>query len=194
MFADPSQAWVITVTEQALSLETTAYVSRNDFCNRARELFDAVAATALPPVVDRVGLRYLDRLDSSDDLEHLDDYVNPRLRVLLGAVNSEIEVEHSVSESVLRLSANERLHARGGILPPGGIFDPILPPLPDKSWVLDLDIFTVEAGFPFEPAALQERLMRYGDHVHSFFRWAMTTKFVEDFSRASQQSAQEASA
>jgi uncharacterized protein (TIGR04255 family) len=46
VFADPSQAWVITVTEQALSLETTAYVSRSDFCIRAGGLFDAVAATA----------------------------------------------------------------------------------------------------------------------------------------------------
>jgi len=182
VFADPTETWVVTVTEQALSLETTEYVSRDDFCRRARLVFDAVADTALPPIVDRVGLRYVDRLSDATDLESLDTYVNPRLRVLLGAVDPAIEVEHSVSESVIRLSTDERLHVRGGILPPDALLDPLLMPLSVRSWVLDLDIYTVSGGFPFDPVALHDRLSRYGDHVHSFFRWAMTPEFIDAFS------------
>jgi uncharacterized protein (TIGR04255 family) len=181
LFADIAQAWQVTVTETSVSLETSTYESRDDFCERAREVFDAVSAVALPPVVDRVGLRYLDRLRGAAHLARLGNYVTPSLQGLHGSVDAALDVEYSVNETVIRIADDERLRVRCGVLPPGGAFDPALSPCPDASWVLDADIFTTDGGFAFDPSTLDGRLRRYADHVYSFFRWATTDEFVEEF-------------
>lgn len=145
-----------------------------------------MSGVANPPVVDRVGLRYIDRL-SGDQLNRLNDYVVPELRVLLGAVGGGMSLEHSVSDTLVRINENERMQVRSGLLPPNGSFDPALPALSVPSWVLDLDVFTVQGGFPFNPESLAARLRRYADHAYSFFRFATTDVFQEEFGRAVEQ-------
>ena len=134
-----------------------------------------------PPLVDRVGLRYIDRLRGAADLARLGDYVAPSLLGVNGHVDASLEVEYSITEALVRVASDERLKVRCGVLPPGGVFDPALPPCPEASWVLDADIFTAEGGLPFDPATLDERLRRYADHVYSFFRWATTDAFLKAF-------------
>jgi len=185
IFTEPSQTWQVTVGETSVALETTQYESRDDFCQRAHEVFAAVAQVGPPPVVDRVGLRYVDRLHGAT-LEHLDEYVNPRLRVLHGAVGQGLTVEYSASDTLIQVADDERLKVRSGLLPPGGVFDPVLQPLPEPSWVLDLDMFTTQSGFAFDPAVLNERLRRYADHIYAFFRWATTDAFQREFQDASE--------
>jgi uncharacterized protein (TIGR04255 family) len=143
-----------------------------------------------PPVVDRVGLRYVDRFEESL-LDRLHDYVIPPLRVLHGTVGEPLGMEHSVSDSQIILGDDERLKVRSGLLPPGGVFDPVLPPVQSPSWVLDLDIFTLQGGFAFDPQALDQRLRRYADHVHSFFRWAVTKAFINEFRDTSNDTSRE---
>lgn len=193
IFTDPSQSWVVTVMETAVGIETTAYNSRDDFCDRARELFQAVAAVAAPPVVDRVGMRYIDRVQEADDLARLNDLVNPRLRVLDGAVATPLEVEYSVSDTIIRVADDERLKVRTGLLPPGAAFDPVLRPISQPSWVLDLDIFTTAGGFAFDPDALDARIRQYAEHIYSFFRWATTDEFQRAFARREEVAARDAS-
>jgi len=180
IFADTSQQWQLTVTESAIALETTAYASRDDFCTRAHEIFDAVTEVSTPPVVDRVGLRYVDLFQEAA-LDNLHNYVVPPLRVLHGLIGDGLSLEYSVSDSVIVLGVDERLKVRSGLLPAGSGFDPTLPPLPRPSWIFDLDVFTLQAGFPFDVSVLDERLRRYASHVYSFFRWATTDALVEDF-------------
>jgi uncharacterized protein (TIGR04255 family) len=182
LFADVAGKWQVTVTETSVSLETSSYDSRNDFCQRAKEVFDAVAVVSVPPLVDRVGLRYVDRLRDSADLAQLGQYVAPSLLGVQGHAAAELEVEYSITEALVRIAVDERLKVRCGLLPPGGVFDPALAPCPEASWVLDTDIFTTEGGFAFDSSALDERLRRYADHVYSFFRWATTDAFLEAFS------------
>ena len=181
VFANPSQSWQVTVSDTSVGLETTEYDSRDDFCQRAREAFDAVSSVDLPPIVDRVGLRYVDRLRGDNDLGRLGDYVTSRLCVLHGAVDVDLPIEHSVTETVIRIADDERLKVRSGLLPPGALFDPVLLPASEPTWVLDIDVFTSRGGFPFDPASLEERLRRYAEHAYSFFRWATTDAFQRDF-------------
>ena len=183
MFTEPTGTWHVSVTETSVALESATYDTRDDFCQRARELLTAAASVALPPVVDRVGLRYVDRLQG-EALARLGDYINPALRVLHGMVGAGLEVEHSVSDTLIRLADDARLRVRSGLLPPGGSFDPAVPPVAEPSWVLDLDVFTVRGGFPFESERLDERLRRYAAHMYSFFRFATTAAFREDFKAA----------
>ena len=180
VFTEPTGAWQVSVTETSVALETATYDTRDDFCQRAREVLDAAASVALPPIVDRVGLRYVDRLQG-EALARLHNYIEPPLRVLHGMVGADLEVEHSVSDTLIRLADDERLRVRSGLLPPGGSFDPVLPLASEPSWVLDLDVFTVRGGFPFDPERLDERLRRYAAHMYAFFRFATTDAFQEDF-------------
>jgi hypothetical protein len=42
-----------------------------------------------------------------------------------------------------------------------------------------VDVFTVQAGFPFDPDELAQRLCRYAETVYAFFRFATTEAFQE---------------
>lgn len=178
-FTNPSASWQLVVSETSLSVETTEYSTRDDFCDRAAELLRAVAAVALPPVVDRVGLRYIDRL-CGDELAKVPDYMVAEVRALSGAVEPPLIVHHSVTESVIVLGPDEQLQVRSGLLPPGGAFDPAVPPLQENSWVLDMDVATTQAGFAFDTEELIARLRRYAEAAYAFFRFATTDAFQDE--------------
>lgn len=177
-FSDASGKWVVSVADTSVSIETTDYATRSDFCARAHELFEAAAAVSLPPIVDRVGMRYIDRL-SGATLERLEEFVIPELRGLHGAIEQPLVLNHSVTDSVIIIGENEHLQVKSGFLPPGGAFDPSLPPLPEPSWILDMDVFTTAGGFAFDPEALTERLREYAETAYCFFRFATTEAFQE---------------
>jgi uncharacterized protein (DUF2252 family) len=40
-----------------------------------------------------------------------------------------------------------------------------------------MDVYTTQAGFPFDPEELTSRLRKYGETAYSFFRWATTDAF-----------------
>ncbi len=178
-FADAPGTWQVTLTDTAVALETTAYESRDDFVARALEVFRAIASVALPPVVDRVGLRYIDRL-SGAALPRVPEYVVPQLQVLHGGVAPDLELQHSVTDSLIKISPSEVLQVRSGLLPGGAGFDPALQPLADTSWVLDMDAYTTEAGFPFDPDALTTKLRSFSETTYAFFRWATTDDFAAE--------------
>lgn len=180
-FSDPSGTWVVTVTETAVALETNAYSTRDDFCSRASEIFAAIATVALPPVVDRLGVRYIDRL-SGDAITHVPTYFAPQLTALVGCTDSSLELHHSITESQVDINAEESMLIRSGLLPAGSAFDPALPPLSVPSWVLDTDVFTTKAQFAFEPAELAMRLRRFAETAYSFFRFAATEELQSDHS------------
>jgi hypothetical protein len=43
-----------------------------------------------------------------------------------------------------------------------------------------MDVFTVQAGLPFDPDALAARLRRYAETAYAFFRYATTDVFEAD--------------
>jgi len=85
-----------------------------------------------------------------------------------------------VTDSVIKISPSEVLQVRSGLLPAGAGFDPALKPLADTSWVLDMDAYTTEAGFPFDPDALTTELRSFGETTYAFFRWATTDAFAAE--------------
>lgn len=177
-FSDPKSAWQVTVTDTAVALVTTEYSTRDDFCARGAEIFSAIEKTGLPPVVDRVGVRYIDRL-TGHALSQVPSYVRPELSALAGVVNAPLAIHHSITESQIEVDTGERMLVRSGQLPPGIAFDPALPPVPEESWVLDIDVFTAQAGFPFDPAELNSRIRSFAEIAYSFFRFATTEAFQD---------------
>jgi uncharacterized protein (TIGR04255 family) len=176
-YAAADGSWTVSIAETSASIESTEYDNRDDFCLRAQELFSAIAAIALPPVVDRVGLRYINRL-RVENLGRLADLVIPQLRGLHGAIDDTMQLHHSVTDTVLVVGENQNLQVRSGYLPPGAGFDPALPPVSEPSWLLDMDVSTATGGFAFDPRELTERLRGYAETAYNFFRFATTEEFL----------------
>ena len=113
-------------------------------------------------------------------LARVPEYVAAPLQVLFGHIAPELELQHSVTDSLVKISSEDVLQIRTGFLPPQAGFDPALAPLPGESWVLDMDAYTAQAGFPFDPDALVARLRKYSEAAYAFFRWATTDAFQDD--------------
>jgi uncharacterized protein (TIGR04255 family) len=177
-FSDPKNIWQAMVTETSVSLQTSEYSTRDDFCERSAEIFDALSSVVLPPVVDRVGLRYVDRL-AGESLSRVPDFVIPELRALVGCIEPPMSIVHSLTQTQIVVGDNEVLQVRTGMLPPGLAFDPAVPPLAEPSWLLDMDIYTNIAGFAFDSKELEQRLRQFAERVYAFFRWATTDAFQE---------------
>lgn len=180
--SDVAGSWVVTLTENSISLQTTDYSSRDDFCSRAQSIFDAVQRVAPPPVVDRVGLRYINRIEESD-FGKLDDYLNPRLMVLANATGDGMTLRHSISESLIELEPDDQLQIRTGMLPPGAAFTPGVEGSEGVSWTLDMDVFSGASPIYFQPDGLVRLLRRYSEHAYSFFRWATTESLHDRYRR-----------
>jgi len=189
ILSDTDDQWRISLTESSVSLETSAYESRADFCQRTYEILSALSAVSLPPVVDRVGLRYIDRF-SGESISEVPGYFSPTLKMLHGHIGEGLNLEYSVSDSVIKISRNVNLQVKSGLLPPMGGFDPALAPIPEPSWVLDLDIYTTQGGMAFDPDQLYETTERFAGIIHSFFRFATTDEFISSHRKMESASAE----
>lgn len=176
--ADVEAHWRISLTAEFVALETTRYTSRADFLARLREVLDAVARHVEPTLVDRVGLRYIDRI-TGDALQDVARLVRPEVCGLSGS-SAAARLIHALSEAVFALDS-DRLAARWGQLPAGATVDPgALEPLSERSWILDLDMYSTEP-YPFDAERVVSEAGRYAERLYTFFRWAVTDEFLRRF-------------
>lgn len=176
-FAEAKDRWKVTVTDTSISLETTDYDSRDDFCDRVFEVLRAVVAVELPPVLDRVGLRYIDRL-AGDALGRVPAYMAPALVGMLGAVDPDLTILQSVTQSQIQVDANELITVNSGLLPPNAVVDATVPPLAEPSWLLDIDVATIRVDDPFDPEQITASIRTFAEHAYYFFRFATTDAFL----------------
>lgn len=125
-----------------------------------------------------MGVRYIDRL-TGPALDRLDDWIIPQMQSLQGRVEG-MTIDHSVNDTLIEVSPLDRLQVRSGLLGPNKAFDPAIPPVSEPAWLLDIDVFTFQAGFPFDPKALAAKVRGYAETAYSFFRFATTDAFHED--------------
>jgi uncharacterized protein (TIGR04255 family) len=174
-FGDTAGHWRVSLTPDFLALETTNYVSRSDFFERLKSVVMALEAHVVPAQVDRLGVRYIDRITGSavDDIATL---VRPEVRGITGTLAATHAV-HALSESMFEVDG-ARLLARWGSLPPGATVDPAaIEPATEKSWVLDLDMFSKEP-MPFEVDQVVESARSYAERIYTVFRWVVTDAFL----------------
>lgn len=177
-FSDSSGAWRVSLTSEFLALETTRYVSRSDFFSRLRFLADAVLEHIGPSQLDRLGVRYIDRITGSE-VDAIASLVRPEVRGIVGTSIASQAV-HTISESLFELT-DARMLARWGCLPAGQTVDPsAIEPLAEKSWILDLDMFST-APMPFAVDQVISEAQRYAERIYTVFRWAVTDEFLIRF-------------
>jgi uncharacterized protein (TIGR04255 family) len=90
--------------------------------------------------------------------------------------------QHALSESLLTIpGTSAQLLARWGKIPPHMTTDPAaIEPVEQSSWILDLDMFSLEPR-PFDPAALVDEARIYAERIYTLFRWAVTDKFLRQY-------------
>ncbi len=176
---DLESRWRVSLARDFLALETsTAYVSHNDFIDRLKSILETFPDSLRPPVIDRFGLRYVDRL-KEPALHRITEFVRSELLGVLSTVDAA-RVTQTFSESVFDV-APDRLFARWGQLPSNASYDPgTLVPIAEPSWVLDLDM-SRETTRPFNVEILVNDARVYAERIYTFFRWAIKPEFLKYF-------------
>ena len=177
-FNDTTGDWRVSLTSEFLALETTRYVSRSDFLGRLRFLAEAVVEHIGPSQLDRLGVRYIDRI-AGPPVEAIATLVRPEVRGIAGTSIATHAV-HAISESLFDVEGAQIL-ARWGCLPPGATVDPsAIEPAKEKSWILDIDMFSA-VPMPFEVDQVISEAQRYSERIYTVFRWAVTNEFLVRF-------------
>jgi uncharacterized protein (TIGR04255 family) len=180
-FGDVDGHWRVSLAPEFLALETTKYMSRTDFFRRLRVVLEALDKYVEPKLNDRLGIRYIDRITGTavDEIESL---VRAEVRGIVGTV-AATHVAHSITESLFELPGERdaRVLARWGKLPPGATVDPAaIEPAQEKSWILDLDVFSA-VSLPFAVDRVLADARRYAERIYTIFRWAVTDDFLRRY-------------
>lgn len=176
-FADVEGNWRVSLAPEFVAIETTAYESRKNFFERFEAIAQALAEHVSPRVIDRIGVRYIDRV-TGDAVKEISKLVRPEILGILATPTAQ-HARHTLSESVFTVSEPAaQLLARWGLLPKGGTVDPAaIEPIAEPSWILDLDMFRAETR-TFDPSEVVADTRSYAERIYTFFRWAVTDDFL----------------
>ena len=152
-----------------MSLSAKRYTRRSDLLTRFAVVLHALEGWLNPNVCDRIGVRYVDRV-TGEQLSRLSKLVRSEV---LGVV-------HALSDTLFQLDDSSQLRGRWGKLPAGATYDPGIEPAREPSWVLDLDHYT-SLPEDFDLAAIGGKVTEFCDRIYTFFRWAVTDDFMDEF-------------
>jgi uncharacterized protein (TIGR04255 family) len=177
-FQTPEEGWMVSLAHDFVALEATTYSSRADFMNRLREILVALETHVGPRTVERIGVRYVDRLNE-DCLNDIATLVRPEVLGLTAHPHLG-SLALSITESVFALDGCQ-LTSRWGLVPANATYDPgAVEPRPVPSWVLDLDMFRIESRrFSVDEAISDANA--FSERIYTVFRWAVTDRFLERF-------------
>ena len=177
-FGDADGRWRVSLAPDFLALETTHYVNRTDFVERLKTVVQVLDKYVKPAQADRLGLRYINRLTGKavDDIATL---VRPEVCGIAGTAAAK-HAAHIMSQSMFEVEGACVL-ARWGSFPPNAVIDPTaFEAVEDKSWILDLDMFS-SAPAPFGVDWIAEQTRRYAERIYTIFRWAITEQFLSRY-------------
>lgn len=176
--------WQVSFGPNFLSLDTTAYTRRSDFAARLATAWQAFSEVATPPQVERLGVRYVNRVSDPAHMERLTELVRSEVLGVTAIQAGGAQLLSALSEATYAVADGTFLQARWGVAPAELAIDPSLAPLDTVSWVLDLDAFAQwpsGAMTAIDVGPLTEALAL---NAYRFFRWAVTQKFLEVFGGA----------
>jgi uncharacterized protein (TIGR04255 family) len=182
-FHDPATDWCVTLAPDFVALETGRYSSREDFMDRLRTALQALEAHVNPRVIDRLGVRYIDRVEGSN-MSDLPELVRPEVAGMLRSAFAE-HIHHALSEQMFILpEGGGVVTARWGLLPARTTVDAAaLEPIEQPSWLLDFDAYQVFHGSPrtFDVDGVVQQARGFAERIYSLFRWAVTDEFLRRY-------------
>lgn len=179
-FIDTADSWRVSLAPDFMALETTAYSSRRDFLERLEHLLIAFDKSFNPKIIERFGLRYIDRL-IGQDLQDISSLVKPEMAGIMAAEFREY-IHQTVNESLFVIpNGGEKIIARWGLIPGGATFDPdAIEPVAEASWILDIDMsLSKNREFCIEELMSEGRC--FAERIYTFFRWSVKDDFLRRF-------------
>jgi uncharacterized protein (TIGR04255 family) len=177
----PDEKWQVSIGDTFIALDTSSYTSRDDLCNRLEEILTLFDELVDLPFVERIGIRYLNRVSDPDFIEHIEKYVRLEVRGGLATpLTNGVRLQHSLCDSLYSLDDLHSLQVRWGILPPRMVIDTSVPPVDTPSWTLDLDSsFTQKHEFDSNKVVAVTKDL--ADQAYRYFRWSITPDFLRRF-------------
>jgi len=180
-FQNSKGVWRVSVAPDFLALETTGYTSRDDFLERLERVLAALRDHIDPQIIDRLGVRYIDRVTGEENLHDLPTLIRPEVAGVM-ATPLAAHTLQALSENIFSLPAEAgQLIARWGLVPARGTVDPAaVEPIDEPSWLLDVDAFLADTR-PFDIDDIMVRARNLAVNVYGFFRWVVTEEFLERY-------------
>jgi len=179
-FKDVEGRWQVSLAPDFVALETTSYSSRKDFFERLSAVLNALEKYFEPKIVDRIGVRYIDRL-VGPALADIGKLVQPHMLGVLGTPAAG-HVEQTVNESVFSVQeSNAMILLRHGRVPKGATVDPAaIDPIGEPSWILDIDMFRTGSR-EFRAQEIVDQARGFAERIYTIFRWAVSEEFLRHF-------------
>lgn len=174
--------WHVSLSRRFLSLYCTRYEDFGVFSERLRPVVEAAGTVVGIPLVERVGVRYVNRLTEQQLIANLREYVRPEIlgyAALPSPASGAVALVSNANQARYTLG-DMSLQVRSGIVPPGETVDPAIQPTTVDSWVLDLDAFS-ESVRPFGVSPVMEVAGRLSDTAYDFFKLVTTDGFLREF-------------
>lgn len=180
-FSDAAQTVRLTVGSEAATLEALTYEGRSGFLARWIEILVRLQALFAPGLVTRAGARYVNRFQG-ETLARLTELVRPSF---VGVAQPELRayVAQALSEASLTVEEGQ-MNLRWGVLAENTTIDPaLLTPLPEPSWILDIDVFN-GVQIPFDAEGLADTFEALAQRAYALFRYAMKDDALTYFGSA----------
>ena len=176
--------WHVSLSRRFVSLYCTSYTSFPDFLVRLAQVLGALESEVKVPLIERLGVRYVNRITDARLVENLADYVRPEVLGYSGLTGVSGEARLASSANQARyLAEGAALQVRSGLVPAGETVDPAVPPVQMASWVLDLDA-SLEKTAPFDISVVLGEAGRLSDFAYDFFKYVSTEGFLKEFGDA----------
>jgi uncharacterized protein (TIGR04255 family) len=167
-------AWVITLLPDNFSLETSAYTTwADDFAPRLDALIGAVADHVQPTFEQRIGLRYVDRINELGltDLAAWEPYLRPELLGLALHPQLGPGVRTYQQQVVVELGDGVTAGLRHGPVVEAG--------RDHVDYQLDYDIFR-QGGRPFAADAIMDAAARFNIYALQLFQASISDALLEE--------------
>jgi len=181
-FHSPDHARHVSLGSAFLAYDSTQYGSRDAYLGEFQAIFEKLASLDVIRHIDRLGLRYVNRLTGGDVSEDgLKRAVAPEalgIMALSESLVSTAKIQAAQAHVVMQLE-DITIQARWGHCPAGQSYSPGVRPVDDSSWLVDIDCF-VMPGDALTVDQVARTLGACSEKAYAFFRWVMSDDFVED--------------
>lgn len=178
-FTSGDGAWVVTLASTFITLETSAYKSHEDFIPRLARVVGQLKEHLPLQRWDRFGYRYTNRITDEEDVRDLKKLFDP---AVLGTVGLDFPdtIVHSVGETIYQAQGASLL-VKAAFLPPNALLEPTIPPVQQRTWLLDLDAFVNGPSSAFDDTEIQRQATVLSEKAHGFFAKVTTNDFRSRF-------------
>jgi uncharacterized protein (TIGR04255 family) len=181
-FADSEHDWLVTLSNDSISLECRSYQHFGDFLERFSEILDATLSTVRPRIMSRVGLRYINeiRVESAAEVTRA---IRAELLGALAVAPFSIATSRAIHTMQLHAEGDVQVNLNHGFLPAGTTIQPRDGEIPQEGpfYLIDLDVyhdFSQRSQVAMQSEVILDRVEVFHDTLSRIFWWSITEEFV----------------